>query len=748
MVNLTELPVKLRAFVFHGVDASVKNGSDQATGTCPFCTSPKFFIGLETGEWDCKSCGKRGNVTTFMRQLYQESDKQTNDYKELGKEKKLCYPDSLMAWGAVRSIITGEWMAPGFMIDGKLNQLYRYTTPPGGRKPILQCTPDVNHQIHGMMEFDPSKPDVYICEGFWDGVAFWEVLRAAKKDEAGLTYTANPAASLWAGANVLAAPGSNVFPEHWCQLLAGKRVFLLYDNDHPRKVGERFTDGSGLEGMKRACGVMASCEAEYRPLEVHHIHWGDETWHDPTLPSGADVRDYLVPGGDIRGRVTRLDALLQKLRPVPNEWMVNTGEKKGVDVEPIPCDQWKTLETAWRKAMKWNPGLDRALCVMLSVIASTETAGDQLWAKVIGPASCGKSTLCEAVTVAHKYVKAKSTIRGFHSGFKSEEGKQKDTSLLDSLRNKTLVTKDGDTLLQSPNLGQILAEARDIYDRTSRTHYRNEMGKDYAGINMTWILCGTSSLRSIDSSELGERFLDCVIMKGVNDAQEDEIMDRVAGRVIRNMRAGREGLKTGKGIGDENLLKAYQLTGGYIEHLKQNGDDMLAAIDVSEHAIALTKRLAKFVAFLRARPSERQQEASEREFSTRLLSQLLRLGMCLTIVRGSNTMDGTVMDYVRNVALDTARGTTFDIIEHLFTLGKDGGDPNAMHIHLNMTKDNCNKFLRFMKQLGMIDTFTREVARGLNGRARWRLTDTMEQLWRDVVMEETLTIPEEEQGAE
>src|SRR5690606_14950694 len=117
-----------------------------------------------------------------------------------------------------------------------------------------------------------------------------------------------------------------------------------------------------------------------------------------------------------------------------------------------------------------------------------------------------------------------------------DDGSGEDYSLISKLGGKTLVVKDGDTLLQSPNLGQILSEARDLYDTVSRSSYRTKQGgRDYQGVRMTFILCGTSSLRKIDSSELGERFLDCVIMEGIDNDLEDEILWRVANRVERNM---------------------------------------------------------------------------------------------------------------------------------------------------------------------------------------------------------------------
>jgi len=206
------------------------------------------------------------------------------------------------------------------------------------------------------------------------------------------------------------------------------------------------------------------------------------------------------------------------LAPVPEEWLTGPSGKARKELYPAHCESWKELVCAWRKAMRWTDGLDRCLGVVLAAIVSTPLPGTQLWVKVVSPASTGKSELAEAAAVSKKYIMAKSTIRGFHSGYQTDKDGKEDNSLISKLSGKTLVTKDGDTLLRSPNLEQILSEARDLFDCVSRTHYRNKQSKDYTGIRMTWILFGTSSLRMIDSSELGERFLDCIIMEDIDES--------------------------------------------------------------------------------------------------------------------------------------------------------------------------------------------------------------------------------------
>ena len=224
-------------------------------------------------------------------------------------------------------------------------------------------------------------------------------------------------------------------------------------------------------------------------------------------------------------KLERLELLLDRLVEIPEDWVKEEGSNNsGGDVQCLDCTSYEDMIDAWGKALKWTDGLDCALSVMLASITSTLSVGDPLWVKIISPPSGGKSVLCEALSVNRYHVIAKSTLRGFHSGF--GDG-QEDHSLISKVNGKTLVMKDGDTLLQSPNLSQILSEGRDLYDGASRTSYRNKASKDYTGLRMTWILCGTSSLRSIDSSELGERFLDCVIMDGIDEELEEEILDRV-----------------------------------------------------------------------------------------------------------------------------------------------------------------------------------------------------------------------------
>lgn len=741
MPRPVDAPKSLKPYLFHGVELSWSNGAKEALGDCPFCGKEgKFSVNLETGLWRCWSCSEGterggGNVVTFLQILWVRSNEQTSnsDYDLLAKHRKLLYPETLIHWGVCRSIITNEWLVPAYGTRGKLNQLYRYSENRNTGKRLLLATSGVHHGLFGVPLNHNHRKLTYLCEGPWDAMALWEILRSTKAMSDGtFVLTGSEQNSLLADANVLGAPGCKVFEPTWASLFEGKKVVLMYDSDHPKvnpKTREPIPPG-GYEGAKRVARILASHETP--PEEIHLLRWGEQG-HDPNQPSGYDVRDALSSGGDTPAdRISPLAALLAKIVPIPEDWLkgrsVDTVRRGGVSIEPLPCESWKVLVTAWRKALVWTPGLDRALSVMLSCAISTNCEGDQLWCKIIGPAACGKSTLCEALSIDRRHVVAKSIIRGFHSGFRSKE-EDEDNSLIAQLYGKTLVTKDGDTLLQAPNRNQILAEARDLYDGTSRSHYRNRVSRDYHNLRVTWILCGTSSLRQLDQSELGERFLDCVVMDGIDDDTEDDILLRVAHRSNRNT-------KIRKAERDEDLLLAMRLTGGYVRYLCDNAEELLAGIQTPEPMINRCVRLGKFVSYMRARPSTKQDESAERELGARLVSQYVRLANCLAAVLNRKSVDEEVMSRVRAVALDTARGRVLDLAKWLYRHHAQGAEVRSLVVWTGEVDERVKGLLRFLRRIGAAEYFTKSISKGVTGRPRWRLTKRLYDLYAEIMDED------------
>lgn len=769
MPKIESVPEGLKPYQFHHVELDYTSKAESVYGTCPFCgAESKFNVIAKSGLFRCNRCNKGedkgkllkgGNPSVFIKYLWEMSEEATTpvEYEELAKARGLLYPETLIAWQICKSILTHDWLVPGYGADGSLRQLYRYMQVTG--RMALLLTPTLNHQLHGVNLYSKKKDVVYLCEAWGDALAWWEMLTVTKRDDNGEHLpTVNRSQSLIAESNVLAIPSATVFHDSWISLFSGKDVRLMAQSDHPKMVCSKcrktysLVDSShcpqpscnkndkgqlleaiGYTAMKRIAALLAA--SPNPPASISILTWG-EGGYDPTVKSGYDLRDHLnLAGTALASRITRFDDLVRRLVPFSieelksnqNGVLKSKGVKATGGLALLPCDNYRDLVNAWRKALKWTDGLDRALSAMLASVLSTNSVGDQLWLKIIGPASCGKTTLAEALATAREFVVIKDTIRGFTSGYIAPDGKPVD--LLSELNKMTMITTDGDTLLQSPNLANILAEGRRLYDGSMSTHFKNGAGKSTEGHRMTWLLCGTASLRSIDSSELGERFLDCVIMEGIDDDLEDEILWRTANRAEKNLNVESDGKPESYQAAE--LTLAMQLTGGYVKYLRDNAQEILSQIVMDDVAKRKCTRLGKFVAYMRARPSKKQDETAERELAARLVSQHIRLAKCQAGVMNRPTVDDEAMRRTKTIAMDTARGQTLDIARCI-QQAEDGLEVKAIAMYTHKPEDKTRTMLRFLRQIGVAEVFQPEIREGVLGRPKWRLTEKLSRLWNEV----------------
>lgn len=751
MPKSNDTPIHIRAFTFHGVDLEPTTNLPQYYGTCPFCDKErKFYVNSQDGLWDCKVCGRKGNPHTFLEQLWEESDSRTSreELAELARERRLLFPETLDRWGVVRSVTTRDWLIPGYNASGQVRQLYRYIKSPTSKTAILYPTPGLSHCIMGMGAYNKGKRWVYLCEGPWDGMALQEALTFSKysSEEDKYQYTLNGDSCLFHECSVLAYPGCGAVGEpfkKWLPLFSDKGLFILGDSDHPQTLKGVPTIPAGYAAVKRAVELIAVHSAGEMPKSIYYLHWGPNGYA-PELPSGYDVRDWLTNkiGGysaaTPQDRVQQLSSLFANLQPAPADWAPGTRTEASSSGAPslgtLECTDWKTVRNAWRIAFKWTDGLDRALCAMLATALSTKAIGSQLWLQVIGPPSCGKSSLCEALSTNTTFIHAKSTLRGFHSGY--DDGTGRNHSPLEKMIDKTLVVKDGDALLQIPNLGQVLSEARDVYDRVSRSSYRSPQSKDWTGINLTFILCGTASLRSLDSSELGERFLKVDIMEGVNDDLEDEILAKVIEQADADLCL--EAGTTSDSQNNPDLTKAMQLTGGYVEYLRLNAQKLLMSVQTSEKVKEQIRLLGKFVSYMRARPSKTQEEITEREVASRLTIQLMRMAKCQAAVLNLQEITPEVMRRTLLIALSTARGRTLRIAKELYECRSREGEEEGLELsrlaaYTTESDDSIKPIMKFLLKIGAVEVVTVEVVRGLKSPPVWRLTPKLHKLYGEVI---------------
>jgi hypothetical protein len=299
LVAYKDLPDTLKPYHYHGVELRYKEKEKYAMGDCPWCGGDKKFgVRVESGLWKCWVCAdgekEGGNTVTFVRRLWELSKKQTKmeQYEQYAMEKHICSPQSLIDWGLAWNSLTRHWIAPGFGITKTLSTLYvlsPFKKPNGTTIMRWLPTPAMGMKIYGLHLFDTKKPVVYVCEGFNDGVALYEVLKAAKVVKEQLVLTTSVKESLLADANVIAIPGCGQWQPSWNKLIEGKEVRIMFDNDYP---DPKFPDafGAGYAGTIRTATLMY--HESHKALSVEGLVWG-VGGHEKSLPDGYDVRDCL-----------------------------------------------------------------------------------------------------------------------------------------------------------------------------------------------------------------------------------------------------------------------------------------------------------------------------------------------------------------------------------------------------------------------------------------------------------------------
>lgn len=708
----TTIPDVLRVYVFHGLDLGpMKNKPSEYTCECPNCgKSDKFSINSSSGRYSCFSCGIKGNPVEFLRWLHTEGMERTNDaeYEELRKTRKLMSIETLKAWGVCRSPTTMDWIAPGYSSDGRLVTLYRYVAFPGDKKPTLKCTPNPEgaecggHGMSGLFTLDPLPPDagVDVCEGLWDGMAWWEAAQLAAVSKSGEgSLTADPAASHLARRGVVSIPGANVFKQVWAGVLGDRDVNLFLHNDHPGvnpRTGKT-TEGAGLTGTKRIVDLLAS--AERMPTMVSCLRWGEgDAWHDPDRPDKYDLRDWLSDAGaGAAARARAVAEIVTRVRPVPGEWVPGNDEDSPdgrMHLKLERCESWREVERAGIKALRWSEPYSRGLATIFAAIVSTRQGGDdQLWIKLQSPPASGKTTLAEAVSVNRAYVHPESKFQSMFSGYK--DGTDTDYSLVARLRDKTFIIKEGDSLLSNAYRDVILGQLRDIYDRITRNSYGHNLGTEHAGLNISLVVCGTKRLDELDESDLGDRFITVKMLDRVSEEDRREMM-------IRGIYAMSNGIKqqangTAESQDGPERLQFKKLCGGYVTYLRENAERLYACLEPTPLQVEKLADMADMVAIMRTRAAT-DDITPVTELPTRLAKQLTRLAFSYAAALGRTELDDQVMRWTFQAMEDTSHGLSHRICQKLVQVGRSGMTVVDLANDLSITVPKCRDHLLSMQQ--------------------------------------------------
>lgn len=734
---------RLRPYTFHGIELH-GNGTVR-TATCPFCgKDKKWYASEETGRWHCFVCKEQGNAITFLRKLHERSVATTKhaDLAMLASERKLAYPATVAAWGACRSIVDTTWLVPGYDVHGKLHQLYKRVrqVKDGAWVHVLLPTPGIwadgrSHGIHmAVGSFNPAKPNALVLEGPWDGMAWWETARMSKLIDGTLEPTGQESASLLKDTNVFAVPGCTTFPDHWLTLFRSKEVAFGFDSDHPRVVNGK-TYRAAYDSVKRNAKKVSGISKT-----VSWIRWGDEGY-DQERKSGWDVRDHITQSIDRRDN---LADLMTKIEIVPDEWSTQLNGQPHTngtvkEISALECNNWNKLEQAWMEAQEWRSIAADVLSVMLAVCASTKQAGGQLFLQVIGSASSGKTTFCDGLLVSNT-CHSLEHLSGFHSGWKKPGDDTKDCSLIARINGKTLITPEGDVLMSSPKFAEIMSQCRRIFDGTSGATFKNDdVDRLYVGLRTPWIMAGTQALMDTDQSRLGDRFMRIIFTDPTRE-EKRRICFKALDSELESMMETSNG--TAGSVLNPKLRRAHALTGGYVDWLRNNIEDILPTIEVPRSAKEMFVNLSELTADLRARPNfdpRKHETHDNKEMPYRISCQIGRLAQCLAAARNKKTIDGSILHIVKKVAMDTSYGHTLNIVRWLCRVHQRTGRPTQerglmlgeMIDWSGMTKEKLERYLHFLRN---IDVLTYDNVPGTHG--FYRLTDRVFDLYNTIGIKE------------
>ena len=624
--------------------------------TCPFCEKEgKFHYFPEGGKtedkppttWDCKSCGKKGNVYVFIQRYYEEVC--TRNISDLKNDWDL----PTRVFNQIKfSPHTQCHILPTFR-SGKLNNLYKIvekrddpTSTVSNLKRRLYGTPGIKPTLNNWDE--DAHDEIWFCEGQKDRLAALAIIGDGRD------------------ITPVATPGANVFNKSWLNFLQGKKLVLLFDNDD-----------AGEEAMQK---IIEECsKSSIKPAEIQKIHWPKGS------KKGMDLYDLYQQN---KGR--SWTEIQQLLHPVQIESATTTVSSK--IIADTSCSSYQECEDVLKQAYHVTRDMRTLFSMILASIFSIKVEGEQLWVKGVATPGAGKSRLAKAVS-ASDYVVSLSTFTGLFSGW--QDGDDEDPSLVPEISGRTLIVKDADALLKQPKIEIIMSELRDFYDKDSSVRYGNRRSYKYQGVRSTFVMLGTQVLRRADQSFLGERLL--TVEMDTSPSEERAITEMAMQRAID--------LGQGKKIDlDKKIMEA---TAGFIDNLRQRELDSEITVEFQKVIINLCKLTALMRTMVDRDRNGKLQSAPIPELPTRLIGQIVTATYSLCAVYGLNRPTEEVHRIIVKVLRDTInpRGYRFQICEQLLE------NPNASAQELmaatGLGKNILSGEIRDMIDLNMLKTGTK-----------------------------------------
>lgn len=721
----------VRILSFFCIDVSESTGN-QLRLDCPWCLKPNhLYMNADSMLWDCKRCGRKGNINQFINQLVDHWYSQTDDssFSTLSSlhRRHSIRVDTLKSNFLFIHPSTGVWYIPIFSLAPAAGCNYRTSSnavQPSFRlsssiSSIKRWHPSITRSKLMSMPGRPQalyfpflslaeKPPIldecdyaFICEGEWDGLAlssaasfnsseFFRLMTSRlekpyKKDSKFI---------------IVSSPGASSFKQEWAGLFHGKHVVILFDND-----------SAGRDGVTRICKILHRHAAS-----VSYVSWPDE------MPSGFDVSDFLSSDRPLSSAKlkSKLSSLGKLIHPATATHTTRT-DKGSLSSSPLPPDSASTCSSHphshavdFQSILKaWEgspPSIHRlietfdshlylddfmrdAIRIMMAVAVSSRSSGDPLWMFIVGPPGCGKTALLKSMSGSESCVFISSlTPRTLISGSPLQD---EDPSLLPKLQGRTLVLKDYTEIICMPYSAQeeVYGVLRGAYDGRAEKVFGNGIRRVYYDCWFNILAGVTPIIHSHTRATLGERFLKYELLSSDHDSEKHIIA----------------------AINQANS-PSYEHTERILQSATASFLSQSFPTPPAVHETILKRIvcLSQLVAYLRAGVDRTYGgELAYRprvEVGTRLAKQLTKLLRFLASIHHYSTSreiiesSPSIYSIVERVALNTAAGWSLDLIQPLFQYHSKGGLTRRDLCDLSKTAEStAARRLNDMLELGIVE---------------------------------------------
>ncbi len=635
---------RLKIFTMHGTVLRELVGT-QVSGDCPFCDKEKhFYVNWEKLLWDCKICGEKGNLQSFLNKINERNKKQINPrlLHALAEERRL--PDKAFSWIEL-GYNHGQYTMAVRDKDKNLIDLRIYRI---GSK--VMATAGMQTGLFGLLEMlqHPKKP-IYICEGEWDAIAMQWLLDSISKP-----------------GRAVCSPGANTFKPEWVDFFVGHSIRVCYDND--------------IAGTKGEMLVLDRLAKKVKSMQF--IHWPSG------FPNGYDLRDCVSKYAFERKRPKRTFRRLKSYMRDRPRTQISADQEDALEGSKTPeVDPSVNIEDVFRiyeEHLHEPSRMGIEMCTIAALASVFDT--DPVWVFLVAPPSSGKTAIISGFRYLSQPYDTMALFLSHittHSLVSGMETRRGDPSIFAQLNGNKMAfyIKDFTTVvsMRDTDKEDIYAQLRDAYDGYTMKSFGNGVKREYNNLKFS-LVAGVTELiydESVNFQALGERFGKLNIGRG-NDVE----FSRLA---IAKSMLTRDGFKE---MEDKCAKTVYSC----IKNLAKRAEEVgfkLPKIDKDlEKAII---GISLYVSAMRGCVSRDRykrdliKSAPYTETGIRFAKMLAAIAAVRAFMYGRNVAKLEDLPILRKIALDTVNQRDEELLRSVYYLNKD---KHTMPFKKNILEDS------------------------------------------------------------